>query len=98
MSGGAMMKRILGSIVFEILVSLGLVHWEYVPSGQPASKLPPTTKDGEDSGMHTIPAKDHALHDVNVPFASAPAALEIGPSQSCYPPLSGHRFDWGFAR
>ena len=39
------MKGILGSIVFEILVSLGLVHWVYVPSGQPASKLPLATKE-----------------------------------------------------
>jgi hypothetical protein len=58
-----MMKGILGSIVFEILVSLGLVHWEYVPSGQPASKLPLATEDetkigGKGSRMHTIPAKD----------------------------------------
>jgi hypothetical protein len=52
------MKGILGSIVFEILVSLGLVHWEYVASGQPASKIPLTTEDETKTG-----GKPSLFHD-----------------------------------
>jgi hypothetical protein len=56
------MKGILGSVVLEILVSLGLVHWVYVPSGQPASKLPVATEDeakiaGETSLFPDSPGK-----------------------------------------
>lgn len=56
------MNSLLGSIVFEILVSLGVVHWVYVPSGPPASKLPLATEDeakivGEPSLFHDSPGK-----------------------------------------